>query len=170
MQWKVKAAQSCLTLCNPMDCSLPDSSVQGIQARILEWVAIPFSRGIFPTRDQIHVSHIAGGFFTIWTTKQCRQPLKTEKDKKNSPLELLEGTHLINTLISVQWDPVKHLKLSWWTSLVVQRLTLYAPSAGVMGSVPGWGTKIPHDSWSSLKQKQKVRTVSIKATQCVAIY
>ena len=41
----VIAAQSCLTLCNPSDCSLPGSSVHGIlQARILEWVAIPFSR------------------------------------------------------------------------------------------------------------------------------
>ena len=42
----VLAAQSCLTLCNPMGCSLPGSSVHGIsQARILKWVAIPFSRG-----------------------------------------------------------------------------------------------------------------------------
>ena len=41
-----KSLQSCLTLCNPMDCSPPGSSVQGtLQARILEWVAIPFSRG-----------------------------------------------------------------------------------------------------------------------------
>ena len=44
-------AQSCLTLCNPMDCSPPGSSVHEIfQARILEWVAISFSRGIFPTQ------------------------------------------------------------------------------------------------------------------------
>ena len=43
---KVLAAQSCPTLCDPMDCSLPSSSVHGIlQARILEWVAIPFTRG-----------------------------------------------------------------------------------------------------------------------------
>ena len=40
------AAQSCLTLCNPIDCSLPGSSVHGIiQARVLEWVTISFSRG-----------------------------------------------------------------------------------------------------------------------------
>ena len=45
----VLATQSCLTLCNPMDCSSPGSSVyQNLQARILEWVAILFSRGIFP--------------------------------------------------------------------------------------------------------------------------
>ena len=43
---KVFVAQSCLTLCDPTDCSLPGSSVHGIlQARILEWVVIPFSKG-----------------------------------------------------------------------------------------------------------------------------
>ena len=59
--------QSCLTLCDPMDCSLPGSSVYGIlQARILEWVAILFSRGHFWPRDWTWVSCIAGRFFTIW--------------------------------------------------------------------------------------------------------
>ena len=49
----VKVAQSCLTLCNPMNCSLPDSSVHGIlQARILEWVAIPFFSGSPQPRDR----------------------------------------------------------------------------------------------------------------------
>ena len=49
---KVKVARSCLILCNPMDCSLPGSSVHGIlQARILEWVAIPFSREASPPRS-----------------------------------------------------------------------------------------------------------------------
>ena len=47
---KLLVAQSHLTLCNPMDCSPPGSSVRRIiQARILEWVAIPSTRGIFPT-------------------------------------------------------------------------------------------------------------------------
>ena len=49
---KVLVTQSCPTLCDPMDCSLPGSSVPGIlQARILEWVAIPFSRGSSQPRD-----------------------------------------------------------------------------------------------------------------------
>ena len=49
-----------------MDCSLPGSSVHGIsQARILEWVAISFSRGSSPPRDQIHVSCLAGRVFTM---------------------------------------------------------------------------------------------------------
>ena len=63
---KVKVTQFCPTLCNPMDCSLPGSSVCGIlQASILEWVAIPFSRAASQPRDQTGVSCIAGGFFTI---------------------------------------------------------------------------------------------------------
>ena len=52
-------AQSCPILCDPMDCSLPDSSVHGIfQVRLLEWVAISFSRGASPSRDWTHLSCI----------------------------------------------------------------------------------------------------------------
>ena len=47
-----KLCQSCLAFCNPVDCSLPDSSVHGIlKARILEWFTMPFSRGIFWTQE-----------------------------------------------------------------------------------------------------------------------
>ena len=57
----VLVAQSCPTLCNPMGCSPPDSSVHGVlQARILEWVAIPFSRRSSQSRDWTWVSCIAG--------------------------------------------------------------------------------------------------------------
>ena len=57
---KVKVTQSCLTLCDPMD-----YTVHGIhQARILEWVAVPFSRGSSQPRDRTQVSRIAGRFFT----------------------------------------------------------------------------------------------------------
>ena len=65
-------AQLCLTLCNPMDCSPPGSSIHGIfQAGTLEWVAISFSRGSSWSRDWTHVSWVsalAGGFFTTSTT------------------------------------------------------------------------------------------------------
>ena len=62
--------QSCLTLCDPMDCSPPGSSVRGIsQARVLEWVAISSSRGSSPPRGRTCVSCIAGRFFTnVWLT------------------------------------------------------------------------------------------------------
>ena len=63
---KVLVTQSCSTLCDPMDCSPLVFSVHGIpQAKILEWVAISFSRGSFQPRDQTNVSCIAGRFFTI---------------------------------------------------------------------------------------------------------
>ena len=56
---------SCLPLCDPMNCSPPASSVLGIlQARILQWVVMPSSRGSFISRYQTHVSCIAGGFGT----------------------------------------------------------------------------------------------------------
>ena len=62
----VLVAQLCLTLCDPMDCSPPGFSAHGIfQARILGWVAIPFSRGFSQPRDQTQVFCTAGGFFTI---------------------------------------------------------------------------------------------------------
>ena len=64
-------AQSCPTLWDPMDCSPPGSFVHWIlQARMLEWVAISFSRGSFLPRDWIQVSCIAGRFFIIWATKE----------------------------------------------------------------------------------------------------
>ena len=61
--------QSCLIPYDPVDYSSPGFSVHGIlQARILEWVAIPFSRRFSQSRDWTWVSCIAGGFFTIWAT------------------------------------------------------------------------------------------------------
>ena len=65
----VLAIQSCLSLCNPMDYSPPGYSVHGIlQARILEWAAIPFFRRSSPPRDQTWASGIAGRFFTTWAS------------------------------------------------------------------------------------------------------
>ena len=61
----VSVAQLCLTLCDPMDCNSPGSSAHGIlQARILKWVAILFSRGSSRPTDGTWVSCIAGSFFT----------------------------------------------------------------------------------------------------------
>ena len=64
----VKIAQSCPTLCNPVD-----YTIHGIlQARILEWVAFPFSRGSSQPRDWNQVSHIASRFFTSWATREAQ--------------------------------------------------------------------------------------------------
>ena len=60
-----EVAQSCPTLCDPMDCSLPGSSVHGIlQVRILGWLVMASSGGSSQPRDKTQVSHIVGGFFT----------------------------------------------------------------------------------------------------------
>ena len=59
-----EVTESCLILCDPIDCSLPGSSVHEIfQTIVLEWVAISFSRGSLQPRDRSQVSCLAGGFF-----------------------------------------------------------------------------------------------------------
>ena len=69
---KVLVTQSFSTLCDTMNCSLPDSSVHGIsQAIILEWVTISVSRVSAWPRDQTQVCCIAGKFFTIWATREA---------------------------------------------------------------------------------------------------
>ena len=66
-------ARLCPTLWDPMDCSPPGSSVHGIlQARILEWAAISFSRGSPQPRDWSQVSRNAGIFFTVWATREAQ--------------------------------------------------------------------------------------------------
>ena len=67
-----EVTQLCLSLCDPVDCSLPGSSIHGIlQARTLEWVAISFSRGSSQPRDRTCVSCIAGRRFTLWATGEA---------------------------------------------------------------------------------------------------
>ena len=71
----VCVGQLCLTLCDPMDHSLTGSSFHGIlQARILEWVAIPFSRGSSQHTNQTWDSYTVGRFFTIWATRKAWKP------------------------------------------------------------------------------------------------
>ena len=66
-----EVAQSCPTLCNPVNYSLPGSTIYGIfEARILEFVAISFSRRSFPPRDWISVFCIVGRRFTVWATRE----------------------------------------------------------------------------------------------------
>ena len=69
-----EVAQSCLTLCDPMDCSLAGSSIHMIfQARVLEWVAMSFSRGSSQLRDRTQVSCTAGRCLTVWATREAQQ-------------------------------------------------------------------------------------------------
>ena len=67
-------AQSCLTLCNTMDCNPPGSSVPGIfQVRILEWVVLSSSKRYFQLRDWTQVSCIPGRCFNLWATREAPQ-------------------------------------------------------------------------------------------------
>ena len=96
--------QSCPTLCDPMDCSLRGSSVHGIfQARILEWVAISFSRGSSQPRKWTQVSHIAGRRFTsdltgvatlVLQTNLPETPSYTEGETLKAKSEGLQEDHM----------------------------------------------------------------------------
>ena len=104
---KVLVAQWCLTFSDPVDCSPPGSSVHGIlQARILEWIAISFSRGSSQFRDWTQVSCTADRFFTIWATHYMLSDLKPsgrwEHTDKNRKRMLLPGTLLPATSSEVR--------------------------------------------------------------------
>ena len=80
---KSEVTQSCPTLCDPMGCSLPAFSVHGIfQARILEWVAISFSRRSSRPRDWTQVSHIVGYIFLENEIEAWKRLRVTELKKK----------------------------------------------------------------------------------------
>ena len=86
--WKWKLL-SCVTLYDPRD-----YTVHGIlQARILEWVAVPFSRGSSQPRDRTQVSHIAGGFFTSWATREAHK-------RYNSPQMWMQVSLLFTLVVS----------------------------------------------------------------------
>ena len=104
-KWKVKVlvTQSCLTLGNPVNYSPPDSSVNAIlQAKMLEWIVIPFSRGSSWPRDQTQVSCISGRFFTIWDTREA------QKEGDRSPW-LMVLAHS-----SLTYNPGTELSLRLW--------------------------------------------------------
>ena len=103
-----EVAQSCPTLCDPMDCSLPGSSLHEIlQARVLEWVAISFSRGSSQLRDRTGVSHIPGRHFNL--------------SHQGSPLEKKKfffSFSFATALIQVSW--FLHVDTSNWSHLLVR--------------------------------------------------
>ena len=98
--------QSCLTLCNPMDCSLPGSSVHGmLQARILEWVAMPSSRRSSQPRDQTRVSYVSGiGRQVLYYQRHLGRPnqlyfnYKKKKNHVSRPSPLACVSHSLGPL------------------------------------------------------------------------
>ena len=80
---KMLVAQSCPTLYNPMEHNPPGSSVHGIlQAEVLRWVAMPFSRGSSWSKDRTQVSCTEGGFFTTWATREAKRAPRDVKYPK----------------------------------------------------------------------------------------
>ena len=121
---KVKVIQSCPISCHPID-----YTVHGIlQARILEWLGIPFSRESFQPRDQTQVSHIAGRFFISWATREVPKLTTYQKYchfEESSSLILLNNNESFLDWI-VTWDKkwmytiTSHDKLSGWTEKKLQ--------------------------------------------------
>ena len=116
--------QSCPTLWDPMDCSPPGFSVHGIfQERILEWVAISFSRGSSPPRDWTQVSSIVDRFFTIWATREDKD---LPEPGINPVFPALAGgpftTELPKCMEETKWIRIhedraeEHLALLWLSS------------------------------------------------------
>ena len=132
--WKTEVAQLCLTLCDPMDCSLPGSSVHGIfQAIVLEWTAISFSRGSSRPRDRIRVSCIVDRCFTIWATREVGAKLSLVNKKTDGRLGVKNAAEdQANKLGSRSKNfslKTYHLKFS----------SFYSANAGNMGSIPSLG-------------------------------
>ena len=118
-----EAAQSCPTLCDPTDCSLPGSSVHGIfQAIVLEWIAISFSRGSSWPRDWTRVSRIVDRRFTIWAKRHRRW--KTRRKKKRIFLQRAFVTvNKLKFIINYWGDSV--LKSTLQTKSLCYHISLY---------------------------------------------
>ena len=132
MNRKVKVAQSCPTLCNPMDYY----TVHGtLQARILEWVDFPFSRGSSQSRDQTQVSRIAGGFFTSWATRDTQEywsgwPIPSPGDLSDPGIEPWSPALQVDSLpTELCGKPETHFK--WF------KCTISAESSNLDGRRPG---------------------------------
>ena len=141
---KMKVAQSCPTLFDPMDYSLPGYSVHGIlQQRILEWVAIPFSRGSSQPRDRTQVSHIAGSFFTIWATREAPDVLKASPNEMiwwpSSPKAYwsprIDNINPYDMALLLHHQPIREFDTSWSLMLRLPFLTS-VPFISVAPSCP----------------------------------
>ena len=85
-----------------MDCNLPGSSIHGIfQAKILEWVAISFSRRSSQPRDWTHISLLVGRHFTIWATKEVSQHKFHLKTRLELTIERSYQTHSHNMYFKI---------------------------------------------------------------------
>ena len=115
---RAKLLQLCLTVCDPIDYSPPGSSIHGIlQARIMEWVAILFSRASSQPRDWTRVSRIAGRILTMWATTHgmCIDnsgphcPGQCTKDKAHAHHDTVSAS-----LPTFAWQSLRRLDQRFW--------------------------------------------------------
>ena len=124
-----KVTQSCPTLCDPMGCSLPGSSVHGIfQAIVLEWIVISFSKGSSRPRDRTRVSHIVDRHLTVWATREASGfpyflQFKSEFCNKESWSEPQSAPGLV----FADWIELLHL----WLQRILSIWFWYWPSGDV---------------------------------------
>ena len=105
-----KSLQSCPTLCDPADCSPPGFFDHGLlQARILEWIAMPSCRGSSWPRDWTWVSWTAGRFFTIWATREALD--KRRRVLKSRDITLPTKVHIVKAMVF----PVVMYRCESWT-------------------------------------------------------
>ena len=131
---KIRDAQSCPTLCDPMDCSPPDSSVHGIlQARILEWVAISFSRGSSQPRDWTRVSCIC---------RQMLYPLSHQGSPNRRLALLITWTYMSCFSIKVEFGILLFITpFSLFGNLILAILE------DIVGLVPDHCNKVSHSNF-----------------------
>ena len=155
----VWVTQYCLSLCHPMDCGPPGSSLHGIfQARILEWVVIPISRGSSPSRYRTWVSCIAGRFFTVWAIREA--PLGTY-------LATFYKSDVLKIVFLRRRERDKHFSVNAGLSLEMmvfpwQPCTPGRWASGASSSVPvwlaliGWADSVfPVESFEPKKQQSR---------------
>ena len=123
-------AQLCPTLCKPMDCSPPGSSVHGIsQARLLKWVAISFSRGSSQSRDRPQVSSTAGRFFSVSATSVAQARVLWDWPPRSLLLLLLSHFSRVQ-LFETPWTEARQALLSMGFPRQDYRSGLLVPSPG----------------------------------------
>ena len=152
-----------------MDCSPPGSSVHEIlQARILEWVAIPFSWGSSPLRDLTWVSHITGRFFTIWATRGApkaayRGPVTSRGGWVNEHRSIWVTTQKAAPFLGLAVAPLSWAVQPRGRTLLISRTPwpesclwlLEKPSgAQVKPGERGEQAFITHDSWVELENQK----------------
>ena len=119
---EAEVAQSCLTLCKPMDCSLPGSTIHEIfQARILEWVAISFSRRSSQPRDWTRICCIVGRRFTVWATREAQTPKSGVTLSVHSNVEIIRRKSLMHSFIIFN----KYEKYLKWIKLNYRHIFIF---------------------------------------------